>query len=185
MNLHLDLYYSPEVEEALVTLLWHKPELLPRVLRQINPSVHIMQDHLRFILEAIQLSQDLLNATDFATVVQVLKEDGRFEACGELVGLNAIYGRTWDSEIEVANASKILDYYIQLLKIYAAKREARDPGEVVIFSGGKGTINFNKNKTEKREPDYNGAALIRGRKYKVVGWTAQDQESIQCYFYAA
>ena len=174
----LDLYYSPEVEEALVTLCWHKPELLPKVLRQISPAVHIMQEHLRFILEAIQLSQDLLGSTDFATVTQALKEDGRLEACGELIGLDAIYCRNWGYE-------SLLDYYIELLKVYAAKRETRDPASVVIFSGGKGTIAFNKAKTLDKEPDYTGTALIRGRKYRIAGWTSQDTESINCYFYAA
>lgn len=183
--MNLDTYYSPEVEEALVTLVWHKPELLPYVLRQISPPVHIFQEHLRFILEAIQLSQDLLNATDFATVVQALREDGHFEACGELVGLDAIYGRSWDSVIQADNAKPILDYYIELLKLYASKREERNPSYIVVFSGGKGTINFNKAKTGEKEPDYVGTALIRGRKYKVAAWTTKDQESIHCYFYAA
>lgn len=177
--MNLDLYYSPEVEEALVTLCWHKPELLPRVLRQINPSVHIMQEHLRFILEAVQLSQDLLNATDFATVVQALKEDGRFEACGELVGLDAIYSRNWGYE-------SLLDYYIELLKLYATKRERRDPTPPVIFSGGKGTIHF-KEKSDplSKESDGDGLALIRGRKYRIVVWKDHtDPDEVHLSFYA-
>lgn len=182
--MNLDLYYSPEVEEALVTLCWHKPQLLPYVLRQIAPQVHIMQDHLRFILEAVQLSQDLLGETTFETVVQALREDNHFEACGELIGLNAIYGRSWDSAIDGANAQKILDYYIELLKRYATKREQRDPTKIVIFSGGKGTLELNKAKANPKAPDYVGTALIRGRKYRRVGWISADGQAIHESFYA-
>lgn len=174
----LDTYYSPEVEEALVTLVWHKPELLGAVLAQIDPPVHIMQDHLRFILEAVQLSQDMFGATDFATVVRALREEKRFEACGELIGLDAIFNRNYGYE-------SLLGYYIELLKIYATKRAERNPAQVVIFSGGKGTIHLNKDKESDKAPDYIGDFFIRGRKYKLVGWTGHDHQSISCSLYAA
>ena len=175
--MNLETYYSPEVEEALVTLCWHKPELLPKVLRSLAPPVHIMQEHLRFILEALQLSQDQLGAADFATVVQVLREDGRLPACGELQGLDALYSRNYGYE-------SLLDYYIELLKLYASKRTERSPEPVVIFDGGKGTICLNKSKVGETGPDYIGAFLVRGRKYKFLGWTSQDRQSVRCSLYA-
>lgn len=176
--MEIENYYAPEVEEALVTLVWHNPQLLPRVLRCLDPGVHILQEHLRFILEAIQLSSDLLGASDFATVVQALREDGRFEACGELIGLDALWTKNYGYE-------SLLDYYIELLKIYASKRLERNPARVLIFSGGKGTIHLNKAKENPKEPDYVGSALIRGRKYQIAGWTGQDKESIHFSAYAS
>lgn len=176
--MNLDTYYSPEVEEALVTLVWHKSELLGRVLQQIDPSVHIMQDHLRFILEAIQLSQDMYGATDFATVVQALRDDNRFEACGELLGLDAIFNRNYGYE-------SLLSYYIELLKTYAAKRQTGSSEPVVIFSGGKGTLHLNKDKDNDKDPDYIGQAFIRARKYKWIGWISRDNQAIHCSLYAS
>ena len=174
----LDFYYSPEVEEAVVTLCWHQPQLLGKVLRVIDPKVHILQEHLRFILEALQLNADLLGEADFTTVVQALREAGQFEACGELVGLEALFSKNYGYET-------LLDYYLELLKLYAAKRRDRVAGQVVVFSGGKGTIALNKEKHDAKDPDYVGRAFIRGRKYRIVGWTGKDKEDIHFYYYGA
>jgi DnaB helicase-like protein len=174
----LRTYYAPELERAIVSLCWHRPENLPKVLQALDPAVHLKEPHLRLILEAINLVYRELGATDWATVIDYLRQQGKLAECGELVGLDEIY------RLEPCPA--LLSYYIELLKDYGALREGAPLAPTLRFNGGQGQIFNNKAKKTQREPDVIGVVAIASKAYELKGWMATDslgQVFIQTRFY--
>ena len=87
----LRTYYAPEVEQALVGLIWQEPKLLERLLRELDPAIHFVQPHLRHILEAIRIGYAQLGAVDWCVVVQILREQKLLEQVGELQTLDELW----------------------------------------------------------------------------------------------
>src|SRR5258707_731942 len=83
--------FAPEIEQALVALCFQAPHRVATVYRELDPAVHITDQKLRFILEAIDLAYRELGLSDFASVIQILRELGHFKACGGLLGVNAVF----------------------------------------------------------------------------------------------
>jgi DnaB-like helicase N terminal domain len=158
-------YYAAEVESALVTLLWHEPDLLGATLRQLDPEAHFVVPAHRWILEAIRIVYGDQGCCDFALVVQVLRELGLLEDCGGLQGLNALYAQNW-------GYVSLLDEYISVLKEYAIQRGVDPCKPVYRYVGGHGTITLNKLKTKDIHPDYTGILKLSGRNYALSGWNA-------------
>jgi DnaB-like helicase N terminal domain len=163
-RLHVS-YYAAEVEAALITLLWHEPDLLGATLRQLDPAAHFVSPAHRWILEAVQVVYGENGCCDFALVVQALRELGRLEDCGDLQGLNALYSQNW-------GYVSLLDEYISVLKEYATQRGVDPCKPVYRYSGGHGTIAPNKLKTKDTHPDYTGILKLSGRNYALSAWSA-------------
>src|ERR1700757_5192333 len=60
------LTYAPEIEAAMLGILWRQPERLAVIKRELDPTVHFVQPALRYLLEAIDLAYRELGAVDFA-----------------------------------------------------------------------------------------------------------------------
>ena len=162
----LQTYYAPEVEERLVSLVWHHPEHLARVLQQLDPEVHFVQPHIRHILEAVRISYSELGECDWTTVVQVLREQKMLEEVGNLELLDQV----WRHE----GCMSFLDYYIELLQDYAIQRGIDPHQPVFRFTGGRIQIKPNRSKSREGQPDYVGAGRVCGNNYQVRGWTEPD-----------
>lgn len=161
MDEHHTFYFSPEIEDSLLSLLWHKPERMSDFLKECDPRVHLLQVHCQIMTEAINLTYaDHGNAT-WANVVQTVREMGRMDEMGGLEGLNRIYSIHEPTE----HSNMFIDDYIKSLKEYANNRHQATPLETFISTGGIGTLDRNKCKTKVWQPDYIGEMRVRGFKY--------------------
>jgi hypothetical protein len=180
------LLFAPEIELATVSILWHEPDRLPEFLRTIDLALHFQQPHLRIIIEAISLSYAELAVSDFATVVQTVRELGGFAECGGLEGLNQVYSahepvQAIDPEyaaILKQQIDVIFADYLDLLGRYAITRQLDPPRPVYRFSSGRGTAYRNKVKRARRDPDFRGEAIVRGRHYALSLDVSPDGDSI-------
>jgi hypothetical protein len=160
--------FAPEIEQALVSLCFYNPERIAVVYRELDPNVHFTQRHLRHILAAIDLAYRELGEHDFASVVTVLREQGRLEACGGGPGINNVFEEyrygfsSWEGEVE------IFEYYIWMLKAYALGRAKNEP----VYRFNRGNIHLVPNKTKASDsaPDYIGEGKIAGHAYRVAEW---------------
>jgi hypothetical protein len=172
----LSFYFAPEIEQALVSLVFYAPERLATVQRELDPEVHFIRPELRHILEAINLAYRELGTTDFASVIQTLRELGRLEDCGGPGGVNSVleqyrYGFS-SSQAEI----EIFEHYIQMLQAYALARANQPPVSVYRFLRGDLTLAANKAKAHERCPDYLGEGKIAGRLYRASAWAARSQD---------
>src|SRR5260370_33717469 len=110
---------APEIEQALVALCFQAPHRVAVVYRELDPQIHITRPELRFILEAIDLAYRELGLSDFASVVQVLRELGHFEDCGGLLGVNAVFEEYRYGFSSPEAEEEIFTHYLQTLKTYA------------------------------------------------------------------
>jgi hypothetical protein len=162
--------WAPEIEVATVSAIWHEPVHCAEFLRVCDPAIHLTQPHLRIILEAIRLAYSELNATDWATVVEVVRELGQFDEVGGLEGLNAVYSAIElnpDPVFRQRVTDPIFKYHVKLLQEYAKHREMDPPQPVTRFSGGRGKAWRNKVKRHANDPDHTGEAIVRGVRYLV------------------
>ena len=162
--------FALEIEVATVSTIWLEPERCAEFLRVCDPLVHLTQPHLRIILEAVQIAYAELNAADWATVVEVVRELGAFEEVGGLEGLNTVYSATEPSPNPVFRervSNPIFDHHIELLQEYARTRQMDPPRPVARFSGGRGTARINKASHRPANPEYLGDAIVRGIQYVV------------------
>jgi hypothetical protein len=160
--LDLRTYYAPEVEQALVGLIWQEPKLLERLLRELDPAIHFVQPHLRHILEAIRIGYAQLGAVDWCVVVQILREQKLLEQVGELQTLDELWRNP--------GYSALFDYYINLLKSYAEQRGTNPHEPVFRFTGGRVQLERNRAWHRQGDPEYIGAARVAGLDYRVRGW---------------
>lgn len=167
----LRLQYAPEIERALVGLVWHEPFRLPLVLRELNLSLHFFEPATRILLEAINTVYGELNAADWATVVELLRQMDQLDECGGLERLNEIYARP--------GYQTLLDYYIQALKEYALIRDSTPIRAADFLSGGRGVLRIHKRKTHVKAPDMIGSAHISGHSYVLSAWIAETADGLQ------
>jgi hypothetical protein len=162
--------FAPEIEQALVSLCFYAPERIATLKRELDLAVHITQPHLRFVLEAIELAYRELGASDFACVIQTLRELGRLEDCGGADGVNQIFEQYRYGVSSKEALEKIFAHYIEMLQAYALGRERQSSMPHFHFTGGKGTTTLNKVKRSNRDPDEIGAAVVAGKHYSVKLW---------------
>jgi DnaB-like helicase N terminal domain len=159
--------FAPEIEQALVAACFQKPEWIAIVYRELDPSVHFTDPKVRHILAAIDLAYRELGSTDFASVIQVLREEGRLEACGGAAGVNSVLEEYRYGFSSPEAAEQIIAHYIETLKLYAINRKKDAPERVYRLTGGIATLALNKAKRRDFEPNYLGEARIAGRWYTV------------------
>lgn len=160
--------FAPEIEQALVSLCFYNPERLAVVYRELDPNVHLTTEHLRHILAAIDLAYRELGEHDFASVVTVLREQGKLEACGGLLGVNQIFEEFRYGFSSPEAEEEIFAHYIEMLKSYAIGRQKNEP----VYRFNRGDIRLVPNKTKQYEsaPDYVGEGKVAGCLYRVAEW---------------
>lgn len=177
----ITFYFAAEIEEALVSIIWHEPERCAIFKRDCDPEIHLSQPRLRIILEAIDLGFRELGCVAFPIVVQVVREFGRLEDCGGLEGLSKIFCLAQFRESR-ENTEAIFSHYLEMLKTYALHRQMDPPRPIYRFTGGRGTVYRNKVKRKPTDPDFTGEAIVYGRAYGVRGEMALDAEAINFRF---
>jgi hypothetical protein len=163
-------YFAPEVEQAVVSLCWHEPERLAQFYREFDPGAHIGQPHLLVILEAIAIAYGELGTTDFAAIVQIVRELGRMVSCGGLDGLNQVYQAQLDGRTNPEHTEKIWTEYLRLLRYYAQNRKADPPRSADFFTRGHLCLYPNKTKSLQSQPDATGEGKIAGKAYRATAW---------------
>jgi hypothetical protein len=160
--------FAPEFEQALVSLCFYNPERIAVVYRELDPSVHLTQPHLRHILAAIDLAYRELGEHDFASVVTVLREQGQLEACGGVPGIINVFEQYRYGFSSLEGEVEIFEHYIRMLKAYAIGRQKNEP----VYRFNRGNIHLAPNKTKHSDsaPDYIGEGKIAGRLYRVAEW---------------
>jgi hypothetical protein len=169
-------YFAPEIEEALVSFAWHEPERLASVYRELDPALHITQPHLRWLLEAIDLTYRDLGCVNFEVVIQALRETGHLEDCGGLDGASHVYGLEEFGRDDAERNQKIFKHYLSMLKTYAVHR-AGDPHSVTRFTNGELYLSVNKTKTKDSDPDLVGHGNVAGRSYKAAAWVTTNPQA--------
>ena len=159
--------FAHEIETSMIALVWHALDYVATIKRELDPMLHFTQPHLRHLLEAIELSYRELGVADFGSVIQILRELGQFDACGGLLGINAIFEQSRYGFSSPEAEKEIFTHYLEMLKTYAVNRASDASRPVYHFTGGKGTLTLNKAKRRSSEPEYIGEARICGRWYTV------------------
>jgi hypothetical protein len=167
--------FAPEIEQTIVSLLWHQPDRLPGFMRDLDPAVHITQPHLRKILEAISVAWGELGADlDWPIVIQIIRELGHFEDCGGLEGLDEVYRAAEYGYSDRVLADQIFGHYLQMLRHYAQNRQADPPRKPDFFTRGALRLFPNKNKKSDSAPDAVGDGKIAGKLYSASAWIESD-----------
>lgn len=168
-------YFSTEIEEAAVSMLWRNKDYCAQFLRDCNPLTHLQSPPLRTLVHAINLSQSELGATDFAGVVQTVRELGAMDELGGLDELNRIYAIVEPTHC----SSQLFPEYVRLLKMYADNRAITPLKPLYAFTGGQGRAYINLDKTKgKYIPDYSGPVQFQGQIYKISLNVAQKGEFV-------
>jgi hypothetical protein len=174
--------FAHDIEQALVALCFASPQRIAILKRELNPQVHITRPELRHILEAIDLCYRELCATDFASLICVLRELGWLEDCGDLTGVNAILDEYRYGFASAQIEQKIFDHYIEMLRAYALARANEPPVPAYRFNRGDLVLVKNHTKTHDRCPDFIGEGKVAGRQYRASAYSNVDQNghSVLC-----
>jgi hypothetical protein len=171
------LFFAPEIESGLIGLVWREPDRLGTLKRELDPALHFLQPHCRWLLEAIDLAYRELGTADFACVIQVLRELSRLEDVGGLEGANEIYkmaefvdSPAWNQKL----SDRLFTHHLESLKTYAINRQEQPPRSTYLFRSGKATLVPNKVKRSQNSADFIGEAWICGRWYVVGASLALD-----------
>lgn len=156
--------YSPEIETATASMLWHHPDWLAQFLREHDPDVVFFQPHVRRIVQAINIAYSELGLADWPDVVQVIRELGAYEEVGGLDGLSALYAAVVPTEFD----RRCFGHYCDMLKRYAIAREHQV--RLYRFVRGDFLLEPNRLKRGPNGPDYVGTGRFGGRLYRVAGF---------------
>lgn len=174
--------FAPEIEEQLCSICFYNPQRIALVRRELDLEVHIIQAHVRHIIEATELVYGELNATDFPSVIQALREMGKLELCGGAQGVNDVFEK-WRYGVPTSDIEeKIFWHYIDTLKRYALNRAEIPPKPVYRFSDGKGTVFPVKVRRSLQTPDFEGVVSIGGKLYAAQLWFSTDGNYINLKF---
>jgi DnaB-like helicase N terminal domain len=160
--------FAPEIEQSLVSLCFYAPERIAELKRELDPQVHFTRPELRHILAAIELAYGELALSDFATVIQTLRELGRLEDCGGVRAVNAIFEEYRYGLSSPQAQEEIFAHYIEMLKAYALGRQSAQ--SVFRFNRGDITLLPNKLKRSPSSPDFIGEGKVAGRCYRAAEW---------------
>jgi hypothetical protein len=172
--------YAPEIEAEVVSECWHAPERIAELRRAINPEVHLLQAHLRRILEAIEHCYAQFADVSFLTVIQVLRETGRIEDVGGLDGANEIY-KIAAYDRDEGRCQSIFTHEVEMLKHYAQNRAQTPPVRLDFFTRGQLVLTWNKLKEFPSQPDAIGGGKIAGRHYRATAWVETNQHKEQIF----
>lgn len=180
------LLFSPEIETATVAIAWREPERVALLKRQLDPALHFIQPHCRWILSAIDIAWGELGLADWPNVIQILRELSRLEDAGGLDGVLDVWreGEFLSSSVwqQAGKTDKLFAHYIKMLKAYALARQKVPPLAYKHFVGGKGTLWLNKVRKNKSAPDFAGEARISGKLYQLKGWLSTNGQFLNVSF---
>jgi hypothetical protein len=165
-------HFAPEIEQALVSLCFYAPERIAVLKRELEPQVHFTRPELRHILQAIELAYGELGVSDFASVIQTLRELGRLEDCGGPSQVNAIFEDYRYGLSSPQAEREIFDHYVDMLKRYALARSSNT--NVLFFNRGDLHLSPNKAKQSPHSPDYIGNGKIAGKPYSARAYQSKD-----------
>jgi DnaB-like helicase N terminal domain len=172
-------HFAPEIEQALVSLCFSAPERIATLKRELSPEVHITQPHLRHILEGIELAYRELGTRDFASVIRVLREEGRLEDCGGAQGVNEVFEQYRYGFSSPQAQEQIFAHYIEMLKAYALGRANQPPVAVYRFARGDLTLVKNHAQINDSAPEWIGEGKVAGRHYRASAWSARNKNGHQ------
>jgi len=172
-------HFANEIEQSVISILWHEPDRLGGFCREIDPGVHLSQPHLRIILHALDLAYRELNSCDFAIIVQVVGELGLFEEVGGREGLNRVFA-IHEHRSSRENIDAIFAHYVNMLKAYALGRSNHTP--IYRFNRGDICLVQNLNKHGPNSPDLLGQGRIAGRAYRAIGFHQLSNDSYSISF---
>jgi hypothetical protein len=168
------LFFAPEIEMAVISLLWHEPERCAQFLREFDPAVAIIQPYLRTLLQAISLSWSEANAADWASVVQVLRELGQLEACGGLQALNEVYVlQDYGQRLAQPHLENIWRAYLAILRNCIENRVSDPPRPPDFFT--RGELRLYATGKQAPKPYAIGKGKIAGKLYQASAWLEADQ----------
>jgi hypothetical protein len=165
-------HFAPEIEQSLLSLCFYAPERIAVLKRELDPQVHITRPELRYILEAIELAYRELGATDFASVIQTLRELGHLEDCGGAPGVNQVFEEYRYGFSSPQAEEEIFAHYIEMLKRYAVARSSNS--NLLFFNRGDLVLALNKAKQSPRSPDYTGNGKVAGKPYSAIAYQLKD-----------
>jgi DnaB-like helicase N terminal domain len=167
--------FAPEIEQSVVSLCFYAPERIATLKRELDLSLHFTRPELRHILAAIELAYGELGVSDFASVIQTLRELGRLEDCGGASGVNAIFEEYRYGFSSQEAQEQIFAHYIEMLKAYATARGNQPQVNVYRFIRGDITLVKNKTRSNDRCPHWIGEGKIAGRTYRASAFSNQDK----------
>jgi hypothetical protein len=167
--------FAPEIEQSMVSLCFYAPERIAVLKRELDPQVHFTRPELRHILEAIELAYRELGASDFASVICVLRELRRLEDCGGVERVNAIFEEYRYGFSSPEALEEIFAHYIEMLKAYAQARSNQPQVNVYRFLRGDITLVKNKTRSTDRCPDWIGEGKVAGHTYRASAFSNQDK----------
>jgi DnaB-like helicase N terminal domain len=165
-------HFAPEIEQSLVSLCFYAPERIAMLRRELDPQVHFTRPELRHILVAIELAYGELGVSDFASVIQTLRELGRLEDCGGPAEVNAIFEEYRYGFSSAQAQEEIFLHYLDMLKRYALARSSNT--NVLFFNRGDLLLSPNKTKASPHSPDYIGNGKIAGKPYLARAYQSKD-----------
>jgi hypothetical protein len=181
-ELSLALRWAIEAERSLVAILWHYPEYLGLVQRELDPNIHFTIPAYRYVLEAIAIVGEKCSAVIWASVLECICEIPRaFEECGGKEGLNTIFtdeGR-YPEGPQADLAEPILRDHIRFLKEAAIQRGVDPTQPVRHYTSGRGYLQKNKLATTDKHPVATGkiACAYCGRTSALAGWP-EDEDNL-------
>jgi hypothetical protein len=168
----LTFQFAPEIEQSMVSLCFYAPERIATLKRELDPKVHFTDPKLRYILEAIELAYRELLASDFATVIQTLRELGRLDDCAGPAGVNQVFEHYRYGFSSPKAQEEIFDHYVDMLKRYAVARSSNT--SLLFFNRGDLVLTLNKAKATTRSPDYIGNGKVAGKPYSATAYQSKD-----------
>jgi hypothetical protein len=165
-------HFAPEIEQSLVSLCFYAPERIAVLKRELDPQIHFTRPELRHILEAIDLAYRELGSSDFASVIQTLRELGRLEDCGGAAGVNQVFEEYRYGFSSPQAEGEIFDHYLDMLKRYALARSTN--ANLLYFNRGDLLLRPNKAKTNPRSPDYIGNGKVAGKPFSATAYQSKD-----------
>jgi hypothetical protein len=171
----LTLRWALEQERSVASIIWHYPEYLGLVQRELDPQIHFTIPAYRLVLEGIALVDQKCATADWASVLQCICEiPGAFEECGGLQGLNAIFtdDNHYPEGPRADLVERILLDRIRFLKEAAVVRGVDPSQPVPHYTTGRGFLQKNKLATRPTHPVATGDARCAwcGRPNALAGW---------------
>jgi len=114
----MSFYFSPEIEESTLSLIWHDPEKLAIFEQRFSPDI-FAQIHCRELVRAMHFAYQAVGSLDFASVIQCARELGSYDAIGGIDGADMIFRISEFSP----RADLIFAHYLDMLDSYAAHRQ--------------------------------------------------------------
>jgi hypothetical protein len=175
----LSLRWALEIERSVINILWHYPEYLGLVQRELDLRVHFTLPAYRHVLEALQIVAEKCGTADWASVLECVCEiPGAFDECGGKEGLNRIFtdDNRYPESVRPEFAEPILKDRIRFLKEAAIVRGTDPTKPVLHYTVGWGVLRRNKLAIKSQHPVAIGEirCCFCGRTSALAAWPQGD-----------